>query len=91
MSEEEINERRYTLTWLLEDLKGVSDPVEVLLMAGSVTHCAASLLLNYHRRWLGQGMARGRKPILKWHGCCPTCTGSPSAPKRALPNPRDMP
>ena len=55
LTEEEINERRYTLTWLLEDLEDVSDPVEVLLMAGSVTHCAASFLLAYHRRWLGQG------------------------------------
>jgi predicted nucleotidyltransferase len=55
LSEEEINKRRFTLTWLLEDLEGVSDPVEVLLMAGSVTHRAATFLLEYHRRWLGHG------------------------------------
>jgi hypothetical protein len=55
LSEEEISERRYTLTWLLEDLEGVSDPAEVLLVAGSLTHCAASFLLAYHCRWLGQG------------------------------------
>jgi hypothetical protein len=55
LNEEEISERRHTVTWMLEDLEGVEDPLEAFLMAGIVAHCAASLLLSLHCRWLGQG------------------------------------
>jgi hypothetical protein len=55
LTEEEINQCRHTLTWIIEDLEGVEDPLEAFMMAGILAHRAASLLLSLNLRWLGHG------------------------------------
>jgi hypothetical protein len=55
LSEAEMDQYRFDLTSMLEDLEGCRDPAEALLLAGGVFHVTATILLALHRRWLGQG------------------------------------
>jgi hypothetical protein len=51
----EMNQCRFHLTDLLQDLEMAADLSELLLAAGGVFHLTATLLLAHHGQWLGQG------------------------------------
>jgi hypothetical protein len=52
---EESEQRRYRLTALLDDLRGTSDSVEVVFIAGQLLQETGELALLSERRWTGQG------------------------------------
>jgi hypothetical protein len=62
LSEAEMDQYRFDLTSMLEDLEGSRDPTEALLFAGGIFHVTATILLASHRRWLGQGKWLIRAP-----------------------------
>jgi predicted nucleotidyltransferase len=51
----EIDQYRFDLTSLLDDLESSTDRIEALLLSGGIFHLTATLLLALNRRWLGQG------------------------------------
>jgi predicted nucleotidyltransferase len=51
----ELDQYRFDLTSMLEDLEGSGDQTDALLVAGGIFHITAALILASHRRWLGQG------------------------------------
>jgi hypothetical protein len=55
LSEDERELRRYRLTDILDDLRGTSDPVEVVFIAAQLLQEAGELALINERRWSGQG------------------------------------
>jgi hypothetical protein len=55
LTEPEMNQYRFDLTSMLEDLEGSGDPIDALLLAGGIFHVTATILLASRRRWLGQG------------------------------------
>ena len=54
-SVEQIDERRYHLTDLLDDFDGANDPDEIIFIAGQLIHQAGDLALASQRRWRGTG------------------------------------
>lgn len=55
LTDRELRSARYRLTDLLDDLIGSEDPAERLMIATTVWHAAADLLLTGNRRWTGSG------------------------------------
>lgn len=55
LSVEQIDERRYHLTDLLDDFDGANDPDEIIFIAGQLIHQAGGLALASQRRWRGTG------------------------------------
>ena len=55
LSIEQIDERRYHLTDLLDDFDGANDPDEIIFIAGQLIHQAGGLALASQRRWRGTG------------------------------------
>ena len=55
LSSEERERRRYFLTDLLDDVRGTSDPVEMVFIASHLLQTAGTLLLENERRWTGLG------------------------------------
>lgn len=55
LSREQLDERRYHLTDLLDDLEGATDPEEIIFIAGQLIHQAGSLVLASQRHWRGTG------------------------------------
>ncbi len=55
LSTEQIDERRYHLTDLLDDFDGARDPDEIIFIAAQLIHQAGGLALASQRRWRGTG------------------------------------
>ena len=55
LSSAEIDERRYHLTDLLDDVNGARDPDEIIFIAGQLIHQAGALVLASQRQWRGTG------------------------------------
>ncbi|WP_216892347.1 nucleotidyltransferase domain-containing protein [Nocardia alni] len=55
LSDSELRSSRYRITDLLDDLIGSEDPAERLMIATTVWHAAADLLLTGNSRWTGSG------------------------------------
>jgi len=55
LTDEERRQRRYRLTDLLDDLRGTSDSVEIVFIAGQLLDMAGELALLSERRWIGAG------------------------------------
>ena len=55
LSAEQIDERRYHLTDLLDDFDGASDPDELVFIAAQLINRAGGLALASQRRWRGTG------------------------------------
>jgi hypothetical protein len=51
----ELEDRRYGLSSLLDDLVGVQDPDELVFIASRLLTAATELVLLTHRSWLGTG------------------------------------
>src|SRR5438128_1136553 len=51
LSGAEMDQYRFDLTSLLEDLEGSRDQIDILLLVGGVFHVTATILLALHRRW----------------------------------------
>lgn len=55
LTSEELLQRRYRLTDLLDDLRGTSNETEVIFIAGQLIEMAGELALLSQRRWIGSG------------------------------------
>ncbi|WP_157573672.1 nucleotidyltransferase domain-containing protein [Nocardia jejuensis] len=55
LTDNELRSARYRITDLLDDLIGSEDPAERLMIATTVWHAAADLLLIGNRLWTGSG------------------------------------
>lgn len=55
LTPEEREQRRYFLTDLLDDLRGTSDPIETVFIAGHLLQTAGMLVLQSGRHWTGSG------------------------------------
>jgi predicted nucleotidyltransferase len=55
LAEEEIDQRRYGVTDLLDDFEGCEDRLEGLFIAAELAAAAAELLLLRQGRWIGRG------------------------------------
>jgi hypothetical protein len=55
VSQAELEDRRYGLSGLLDDLDGVRDPDELVFIATRLLPAATELVLLTHRSWLGTG------------------------------------
>lgn len=55
LTDQELRSARYRLTDLLDDLIGSKDPAERLMIAATLWHAAADLLLTGSRHWTGSG------------------------------------
>jgi hypothetical protein len=61
LSEDEIADIRYRLTWMLDDLGDAAAPLEVTLAGYNLAEEAADAYLLAHRCWLGRGKWRLRQ------------------------------
>lgn len=61
LTEAEIDEARYALTWMLDDLSDASDATEQDLIGRDLAAKAADTYLLAHQQWLGQGKWRYRQ------------------------------
>ncbi|CAG6394852.1 hypothetical protein [Actinacidiphila cocklensis] len=82
---QEIDDRRYALTDLLDDLTGCTDPGERLFICTELARCTAELTLAINNAWNGGGKWLARRldttaPGLS--GACTTASNRPSQGRR---------
>jgi hypothetical protein len=61
LSAEELEDHRYGLSALLDDLTGADDADEIAFIAVPVFNATALLAITLHGRWLGTGKWLGRQ------------------------------
>jgi hypothetical protein len=57
LAQEDLDERRYRITDLLDDLRGAQDPDRIGVIGAALLESSADLLLAGSRHWVGTGKA----------------------------------